>query len=205
MLNENVVYVGAVLSAVGVASYLIPTLKGRTKPNRVTWFFWGLAPLIAFVAELDEGVGPQALMTLMVGLGPAMIFLASFVNPAAYWRLGRFDIGCGVFCLLAITLWLVTEQGTLAIALTIAADAIAGIPTVVKAYRHPRTESPWVFWVGSGYAAITLLSIDHWDFAHYGFPAYILVIDALLGTLIAFRLGERVRGSGDPGSVQTPA
>lgn len=52
MLNENFVILGAVIFAIGSLSYLIDTLKGKVKPNRVTFFLWALAPLIAFAAEV---------------------------------------------------------------------------------------------------------------------------------------------------------
>lgn len=58
MINENFIFVGAVLSLVGSLNYVINTLKGRTKPNRVTWFLWALAPLIAFSAEIQKGRWP---------------------------------------------------------------------------------------------------------------------------------------------------
>lgn len=53
MLNENFVYVGVVLSFLGGLSYLIDTLKGKAKPNKVSWFVWALAPLIAFWATVQ--------------------------------------------------------------------------------------------------------------------------------------------------------
>ena len=69
MLNQNFVILAAALNLYGSASYVIETLKGKTKPNRVTWFIWALAPLIAFAAMASEGVGLSALMTFMVGFG----------------------------------------------------------------------------------------------------------------------------------------
>lgn len=194
MIDERIVYVGVLFNAVGAVSYLVAMARGRVTPNRVTWFLWALAPLVAFAAELDEGVGPQAMLTLMVGAGPAAIFVASFLVRGASWRIGRLDVACGGLALTGIALWVVTQDGLLAIALTIAADALAGVPTIVKAYRYPRTESPWIYWFGATGAAITMMTIDHWNLAHYGFPAYICVVGVLVGMLVTFRAGERLRG-----------
>ena len=125
MLDERFVFVGAAIGSLGSLSYLIATVRGRARPNRVTFFFWALAPLIAFAAELTEGVRIQSIMTLLVGLSPLAIFLASFVNPKAEWRLTRFDIGCGVLALLGTVLWALTRSGNLAILFSIAADGFA--------------------------------------------------------------------------------
>ncbi len=74
MINENFVILGVVIGFIGSLSYLLSTIKGKTKPNRVTWFLWAIAPLIAFAAEIKEGVGIQSLMTFSVGFGPLLIF-----------------------------------------------------------------------------------------------------------------------------------
>ncbi|HEY9408595.1 MAG TPA: hypothetical protein VIP77_03350 [Jiangellaceae bacterium] len=193
MLDERCVYLAAVLNLTGSASYVVATLKGRARPNKVSYFVWTLASLIAFGAELGQGVGIQSVMTLMFGLGPAMIFMASFANSQAYWRVTRFDLVCGGMSVVALGVWIGAGQGTAAIALTIIARALGAVPTVIKSYRHPRTESPWVFWLGAVSAAITILTIDTWDFAHFGFPAYVLAICGLLAALITFRIGERTK------------
>jgi hypothetical protein len=57
MLDEKFVILGIIVGFIGSLSYLIDTIKGKTKPNRVTWFLWALAPLIAFTAEIKQGVG----------------------------------------------------------------------------------------------------------------------------------------------------
>jgi hypothetical protein len=56
MLDSHFVILGAILNVIGGLSYLIDTIKGKAKPNRVTWFLWALAPLIAFTAELKQGL-----------------------------------------------------------------------------------------------------------------------------------------------------
>src|SRR3989338_7170810 len=122
MLDSNAVIVGAVISFIGAVSYLVDTLKGKTKPNRVSWFIWALAPLIAFSAEISKGVGIQSLMTFMVGFNPLLIFLASFVNKKSEWKLGKLDI---VFVALAscrIISFLLFEEGNVAIFFAILAD-----------------------------------------------------------------------------------
>ena len=52
MIDERFVIIGAFLSMIGQLTYAIDTVKGKIKPNRVTWFLWALIPLIAFVAEI---------------------------------------------------------------------------------------------------------------------------------------------------------
>jgi len=186
MLNQHFVLLGAVFNITGSSSYVIATLKGKTKPNRVSWFLWATAPIIAFSAEIKSGVGLTSLMTFMVGFGPLLVFLASFVNRKSVWKLTKLDIACGILSVLAIILWKVTGTGNIAIALSIAADLLAGVPTIIKSYIVPESESYWAFLCGAISAAITLLTIKVWTFANAGFPVYILLICLLLFVLIRF-------------------
>lgn len=195
MINDKFVLLGAVLNLIGSATYAYHTLRGETRPNRVTWFLWALAPLIAFSAQLNKGVGLQVLMTFMVGFGPLTVFTASFLSRKAYWKITRLDIACGVLSLVALAVWGITREGNVAIMLSITADLLAGVPTLIKAYKQPGTEHAAPFRNGALSAAITLLTITHWTFAVYGFALYILLICATLYVLIRFRLGERLTAS----------
>ncbi len=134
MISVNFVILGALLNLIGCFNYIIGTLKGTTKPNRVTWFLWALAPMIAFTVMINDGVGLLALMTFMVGFGPLLIFIASFVNKKAYWNITKFDIICGVLSLAAIALWVITGSGLTAIIFSIMADLLAGLPTLYFSY-----------------------------------------------------------------------
>lgn len=192
MISDKFVILGAVLNLIGSTRYVIDTLKGKTKPNRVTWFLWTLAPAVAFAAEINQGVGLRSLMTFMVGFGPLLVLIASFINRKSVWKLTTFDIVCGILSLLGLLLWFLTRHGNIAIALSIASDGLAAMPTIVKAYRNPETESGLIFFNGAVSAAITLLTINVWTFANYGFPLYILLICVLLVLLIKFKLGKLI-------------
>ena len=189
MLDERFVWVGFILSFYGGLSYLIDTLKGKTKPNRVTWFFWALAPLIAFAAEIQKGVGLQVWMTFSVGFNPLLILIASFFNKKSYWELKKNDYYFGGFALLGVIIWQITGEGNMAILFSILADGFAAIPTVIKSYFEPETESSTIFLFGMINSGITLLTIKTWNFAHWGFPVYIFGICAILYLLIRFKFG----------------
>lgn len=190
MIDEKFVLLGALFNVIGGASYLIDTVKGRVRPNRVTWFIWALAPLIAFTAEVGQGVGIRSLMTFMVGFNPLLIFLASYVNKKSVWKLTRFDFACGSLSLIGLLLWYVTKVGNLAIFFSILSDGLASIPTFRKAYFYPETENWNVFLCAGISAIITLLTITVWNFAHWGFPLYIFINAAVLFILIKFKPGK---------------
>src|SRR3990167_6200007 len=109
MLHPNFVILGFIIGLVGSLSYLIDTIKGKIKPNRVTFFLWALAPLIAFAAEVKQGVGIQSLLTFSAGFIPLLIFIASFLSKKAAWKLHKFDFLFGGLSLLGLVLWYITK------------------------------------------------------------------------------------------------
>ncbi len=191
MLPSYFVIIGTVIGSTGALWYLVDTLKGNIKPNRVSFLLWSTAPLIAFTAEIQKGVGIQSLMTFSVGFLPLLIFLASFVNKKAEWKLTRFDLLCGAFSLLALILWLITKEGNVAILLSIAADGLAAVPTIVKSYNHPETEIGWLWLAAATNGLLTVLTVVDWTLAHYGFPLYILLVDLIIYVLVQFRIGKK--------------
>lgn len=193
MIDEKFVFVSVALNLFGGLTYLVATIKGRVKPNKVTWFLWALAPFIVFTAQSKQDVGLSSLMTMTAGINPALIFFASFLNKKANWKISNFDLSCGALSLVGLALWGITQAGNLAILFSILADGLAAVPIIIKSYKVPETEDYRTFLFAVISALVTLLTIKQWDFAHYAFPVYIFLVCLLLFLLIKFNLGKIVR------------
>jgi hypothetical protein len=187
MLHSNFVIVGTLIGAMGTVVYLIETIKGKVKPNRVTFLLWSVIPFIAFFAQIKQGVGLEALMTFSAGFLPLTVFIASFFNKKAAWRLTWFDVLCGLLSLAGLALWMITREGNFAILFSIVADTLAAIPTIVKAYKYPDSEIAWPWFATAVGVILTLLTINTFTFANSGFIIYILVINVLIFSLVQFR------------------
>jgi hypothetical protein len=192
MIDERFVVLGAIISFVGVCSYLTDTIKGKIQPNKVTWLLCGLVPFIAFTAEVKQGVGLSALPVFMSGFNPFLVFLASFINKKARWNIGRLDVVCGILSVTGALLWYVTQVGNIAIVFSIFADGLALLPTLVKSYRNPETENYKAFFFAAISNVITLLAIRAWTFAYAGFPVYLLLGNFILFVMIRFKLGKLI-------------
>lgn len=184
VIDEKFVILGAVISVVGTFNYFVGTLKGNIRPNRVSWLFWALNAMVAFVAQLQQGVGLHALLTFSVGFSPALIFIASFFGRKAYWKLTSFDYACGAISLMGMILWLMVDRPNIAIACSIFADFMAGIPTIRKSITHPESEHYLPFFTSMISAFITILTIKIWRFEYYAFPVYIFAFCAMIVPII---------------------
>jgi len=178
---QYLVFVGAIISLVfGVLPYIKDTLKGKTKPNRVTWLIWAIAPLIATFAAIADGVGWSVVPVFMAGFGSLLIFAVSFVNKNSYWKLEIFDYFCGFCSLLALAFWAITKEPVVAIVLAIVSDGFATVPTLMKSWKHPETETlnaytAPLFGILTGFTAIKT-----WNFSSLAFPIYLLIISILI-------------------------
>ena len=177
---KYLVFFGAALQLIGVFSYGRDVVRGKVKPNRVSWLMWSIAPLIATAAGLFSGVGLAILPVFMSGFGPLIIFILSFANKEAYWKLEKFDYLCGFFSLLALVLWGITKQPAIAIIFAIISDFIAAIPTLKKSWKHPETENVYPFVTGLVNSLTSLGAVKMWGFTELAFPIYLFFIDLSL-------------------------
>lgn len=193
MLNQNFVIIGTLIGTAGAIAYLRDTIKGKVKPNRVSFLLWAIAPMIAFVAQIQQGVGLESLMTFSTGFLPFLTFIASFTNKNAEWKLTKFDVLCGFLSVVGLILWLITKVGNVAIFFSIVADGLAALPTVIKAYKYPETEIAWP-WLATCFGVIlTLLTLQKWTFANSGFILYIFIVDLIIFILVQFKLGNKIK------------
>jgi hypothetical protein len=206
VISVNWVYLGSAIGALGTAVYLRDTLRGTTKPNRVTWLLWAVAPLLATAVELDEGVGLRALPTFMIGFMPLLVFIGSFHNPTSMWKIRRIDYACGVMSVVGTVVWLVTRNGVLGISAAIAADFLAGIPTLMKSWTHPETETVHSYVGAVVSMIILLLTIDRWTFEVAAFPVFIVIMGSVEVFLVGGKPGPRWRSRSEGrASIDEPA
>jgi hypothetical protein len=177
---KYLVVVGAIVQLLGILSYIKGTIRGETKPNRVTWLIWSIAPMIATVAAIASGITWAVLPVFMSGFGPFLVFLASFVNKKAYWKLETFDYLCGLFSILALVLWAISKEPVVAIVFAILSDFSAAIPTLIKSIKHPETESAAPYSTGMVNSLTSFFAIKLWTVSAYAFPVYLVLVNFAL-------------------------
>jgi hypothetical protein len=190
--------VGAAVTFAAGVGYARDTLRGRVQPSRVTWFVSAVAAWVACTGQIVQGVVLAAVLTGAVAVVPTLVVAATFAHRGASWRASRLDRGCLALAVAAIVV-LLCSSGDLAIAMGITARGIGATPTVVKAWRAPRTEQTTVYAAGVCGALCTLVTAHSWTFRTVGFAAYFLIFCGVMTVLV--RSGERRNGGNKPGVV----
>lgn len=175
---------GSGLQVLGTMYYFRETLAGRIRPNRVTWLLWSLVPFIAVAAELKAGVGWPVLPVFLNGFIPLLVFGASFWNKRAYWKLGGFDYLCGLCSILAVALWLASGNAAIAVSFSIMADFLAAVPTLVKSWKEPSSESSLAY-AGTVAGGVTgIIGAQSFTFTEIGFLVYVTCLNIVMVRLI---------------------
>lgn len=193
MLSANFIFLGSALAFVGDLSYVRDTIRALAQPNRVSWLLWGIATTLAGVAQIRQGVGLQWIMSFAIGLGDLLIFAASFVRPHGVWRLGKFDVACGIASALGLVVWVLTANNTFALMAFISADALASIPTLTKSWTAPQSESLSAYATAAASGLLTLATVKVWSSGAVAFPIWVASINLVLIFLIRTKIGTRLR------------
>ncbi|MFT7507758.1 MAG: hypothetical protein ACI92I_000926 [Acidimicrobiales bacterium] len=193
MLPEYFAFVSTVIASIGGIHYLWLTIQGRVQPNRLTYFFWGLFPVIAFFAQSSIDVSSVMWITLAMGVLPASVFAVSFLNPAAYWKIQKRDYLLAAIAVASMSLWYITNNPMLAIIFALLADMFASIPTFIKSYTDPYSEDWRPYAISCVAFFVGVLAIQTWTFAEYSFVLYFFVATLLMSTLIYVRQSSTVR------------
>jgi hypothetical protein len=186
MLDDQWIFFGAGLNVVAGLIYVAAVVRGRARPNRVTWLVSGMAGWIAVTSQVSHGVVLPALVAGVVALVPTLILAASLTQRGNGWTLTRLDRVCLAAALVGVVV-LVTVSGPEAIIAAMVVHALGALPTVVKAYRTPETENHIPFTAGMINAACTLGALDQYSFAAAAFPAYFASMCATISFLIVVR------------------
>ncbi len=181
MTPEYISYLTIPIALVSITLYIKDMIRGRAKPNRISWFFWGVAPLLAVYIGHTSGVPtPLLIATFISGFGPLLVVITSFFTKNAYWETTSFDIVCGVLCIIALIIWLTTSHLYLSLTFAILADLFAGIPTIIKSWRYSKTESGAPFVLGMVNSILIMAIMTDFSFQNIAFPLYLITLNAII-------------------------
>ena len=179
--SHVLVIISACVMLYGGYAYFVDTLSGKTKPNRVSWFMWALAPLVSIGAAFSADADIWASVRVIVGgIVPALVFFASFINRNSYWRLTPFDLICGVLSLIALVFWGLVDSPLVAILLATAGNTFASIPTFFKAWNYPETETRLTYVTSFLSAILIVPAIPEWNIENAAFQIMLIVTTACL-------------------------
>lgn len=189
MLPENIIYLTIPITLIAYFLYFKDIFYGQTKPNLASWLIWMLAPFIGVFFQLKAGAGFSVLPVFFAGFGPLVVMIVSLWNKNAYWKISRLDLTCGLLALIALIFYVLTHNLGISILFAILSDGLAFIPTFIKSWKFPESETSSIYFASIINNIIALLIIKNWLFTIYSFGIYFIVSNIIeIGILYRKRI-----------------
>lgn len=172
-MKEAFAVVSAVLILVAGPPYALDTLKGITKPERMTWFIFSLLGVVAFISQAGLGASWSLLFSGLDTAGSCLMLLLSLKYGVGGYA--RRDIAALSIALIGVAAALLFKQPVVSLAGVILADASGTALTVRKAYLDPGSETT-LTWLCVGTSAVFGgLAVGSWSLALLLYPVYLVV------------------------------
>ena len=189
MILTILTVIGIGLVALSTWPYIRSVLGGQVRPRLVSWGIWTVLAAIMTVAALSEGQLQSALLTGVTALSCGTIVLLG-------WRRGsrtvtRIDWICLMGALAGIGAFLVIRDATVALAISVAVDAVAFIPTLIHAWNDPEEESLTAFAMAASGEVFVLVAavLEGATFTGLLYPVYAFIFNGATAVIIV--IGQR--------------
>jgi len=180
--------VAGIFGVITVVPYIRDMLHGTTRPNLVTWGLWVLIQGIFVAAQWSSGASLSIILPA-VGVLAVLCVVVLGLFGYGYTKYGPVDIACLALSLGAVVLWQITGEPIVALWLSVAADFLAGVPTLFKAYRDPASETMSAYLLALLGAIAAGFSSTLIDLPNLLWPVYIVLINA--GFIAVILLGRK--------------
>jgi hypothetical protein len=185
IMKEIIGIIAVVLTFIGYASYIIDTLKGKTKPHIYSWFIWAFVTFIIFALQILGKGGAGAFTTLATAILCLIIFILGLRN--GHKDITRFDTVIFIVSLIATCIWVFAKQPMISNILIVAINTLANIPTIRKSWKDPFSETLFTWQMGAVRNFLGILALQNYSPLTWLYPITNLTINIIESTLLIVR------------------
>lgn len=187
-MSELPALIGAVaggFALLGFVPYLVTMVRGKTRPNRASWWIWTVIGTLLAGSYYATGARDSLWVPLSYVVGPLLTALLALKYGEGGWT--RLDRACFAGAGGSLLLWVVSGSPLAALLVNILIDIFGAMPTIRKSYTDPESEDrlSWgLFLVGD---ALNLFAIRPWSLETAIYPLYLFGLAGLITLLLARR------------------
>lgn len=185
-MKETLGMIAGIIAFLAYVVYVVSIFKGKSKPNRATWWIWAFMGLVLALSYKFSGAGNTVWVPYVEFLGPLTIAILS-VKYGEGGLEDRTDLFCLFGAIVSIILWIIFNNPVVALVTNLAIDSFAIVPTIKKSYLRPEGEDFWA-WFGTGLAdSLNMFAVEKFTFAILLYPIYMLVSDLIIIIILAIK------------------
>jgi len=169
---------------IGGIPYLKDIHQAKAHPHVLSWFGWAFITALGASAMLAEGSTWAVAILLANTLLCLSIAGYSIIKKVGVWSTGTYDYVFFGFGILGLILWQVLDMPVIALVFAILADLSFGLPTIIKTYKDPSTETPFVWATATISGLLSLFAVKSFAFHEAAYPLYLFIFDAIVLLLV---------------------
>ena len=179
---------GSALTAAAALPYIVDIVRGRARPRIASWGIWTVAQAVGAASGFAAWQLPGACYTLLCAAGCAAVVILGWRHGSRDF--GRLDAVCVTLAAEGVALLAIAAFAPRiipmpwAVAVSVATDFLAYLPTFHHAWLKPN-EEPWLPYAMFGAAAaLVLWAADFRSLTGVIYPTYLFAADAAMVVMI---------------------
>jgi len=165
--------------------YIRDILNKKTEPHTYSWLIWGILQVIAAVAQVKNGAGYGSWSSIIISIICFLIVLLSLKNGLK--NITKFDSFCLILSLVVIVVYIMIKNPVWAILMAIGINLMGLLPTLIKVYKKPQSETPETFAMGVIATFLSLLALQNYTLVTTLYLTYTMFANLFLTIVIVWR------------------
>lgn len=195
-VKELLSLLGMFLAVYCLLPYYRGIFAGTNKPHIYSWIIFAIITGIAAAVQFAEGAGPGKWVLALNAFMCLTIVLLSL-------RYGEKDIRHSdkialALALLAIPVWLLTNNPLWAVLMAMGIEVFACYPTLRKSWGKPHEEVAQTWFLSSCMFAVSVMALERISFVTAAYPAFVALINFMMVVMLLWR--RRVMASAPGGA-----
>lgn len=168
--------------------YVFYIRKRSVQPHLLSWIGWGFITALGASAMMADGATWAAAILWANTLSCFTLAIFALWNKAGVWSTSKYDYIFFVFGVVGLILWQALNVPIIALICAIIADLFFGVPTIIKTYKNPSSESR-IVWTFNFLAGIVgLFAVNNLSFHEFAYPAYLCLYDATVFLVVVTKI-----------------
>ncbi len=177
-----------ILSSIFVLWGTLPYIKDihfkKVHPHVLSWLGWAFITALGGSAMLAEGSTWAVAILFANTFSCLLISVYSVVKKVGVWKTGVYDFVFFGLGIMGLILWQILDMPIIALVCAIAADLFFGLPTIIKTYKDPSTETSFVWLTATISGLLSLFAVTNFSFTEAGYPLYLFIFDGIVLLLV---------------------
>lgn len=176
----------ATIAFLSIVPYCRDAIAGKTKPHRTTWLILSLLALGFVYGQILSGSYGGS---LYLGIAQMIAVIIVFMLSIKYGEGGikTFEIILLIMAIVSLGIGILQKQGTTTLYINIFTGLIAYLPTFIKTWEKPESETLLTWWLGVFGAFLALLGSVGSPTSSIVYLGYVLLVNLSVAVIIVIR------------------